>query len=190
MVEIKEDKRREYRISTEAIVDAKGEVEVYLNSKCLGRKPAGKANRHIASFEIVYEPGELVVVGFEKGVEVSRTSLRTAGTPASIRLTPDRTELKAKLRDLSFVTVEVLDADGNIVHNAFNDICFTVCGAGVLLAVGSGNPISDEPYVGNRRKVHEGRAMVVVGTDGEAGEIILRAAADGIPCAEAAIRVR
>lgn len=164
------------------------EVELYLNGKCLGRKPAGKANRHMASFETAYEPGELVAVGFENETETSRTTLRTAGAPASIRLIPDRNALKAELRDLSFVTAEVLDADGNIVHNACTDIYFTVCGSGSLLAVGNGNPISEELYAGNRRKVHEGRAMVVVGTNGEAGEIVLTAAADGIPSVKAVIR--
>lgn len=174
-----------------AVVDVyctDSEVELYLNGKSLGRKPAGIENRHRATFEIVYEPGELVAVGLEGGAEVSRTLLRTAGAPASIRLTPDRTAIKAEFRDLSFITVEVLDAEGNIVHNACNDIYFTVCGAGTLLAVGNGNPVSEEPYAGNRRKVHEGRAMVVVGAKGEAGEIVLTAAADGIPAASTVIQ--
>ena len=164
------------------------EVELYLNGKSHGRKPAGIENCHRASFEIAYEPGELVAVSLEGGAEVSRTTLRTAGAPASIRLTPDRTAIKAEFRDLSFVTVEVLDAEGNIVHNACNDIYFTVCGAGTLLAVGNGNPVSEEPYAGNRRKAHEGRAMVVVSAKGEAGEIVLTAAADGIPVASTVIQ--
>jgi len=72
------------------------EVELLLNGKPLGRKPAGKPNRYIASFKIVYEPGELVAIGYEKGVEASRTVLRTAGKPANIHLKPDRNVLKAE----------------------------------------------------------------------------------------------
>lgn len=163
------------------------EVELFLNGRSLGRKPVGKDNRYTASYETEYEPGELVAVGFTKGIETSRTTLNTAGKPVCIRLAPDRTALNSKFGDLSFVTVEVVDAAGNIVHNACTNIYFTVCGAGSLLAVGSGNPTTDEPYTGNQRKVHEGRAMVVVGTNGENGKIVLTAAADGIPSSTAVI---
>jgi beta-galactosidase len=155
----------------------------------VGRKPAGKANRYIASFEVVYEAGEVLAVGYENGVEVSRAVLRTAGEPASIRLTPDRSKLKAEFGDLSYVKVELLDAAGNVVHNGCSSINFTTHGAGSLLAVGSGNPLSEEMYVGTQRRVHEGRAMVVVRAKGETGEITLTAAAEGIPAASITLQV-
>jgi len=171
------------------IYSSDSEVELFINGRSLGRKPAGKANRYIASFEVVYEPGELVAVGYEKGVETSRTVLRTAGKPANIRLKPDRNVLKAEFGDLSYVTVELVDVAGNVCHNATNNVYFTACGVGSIVAVGSGNPVSEEMYVGNQRKVHEGRAMVVVRSNGEPGEIVLTATADGIPTASVNIRV-
>jgi beta-galactosidase len=171
------------------IYSTNDEVELMLNGSTLGRKPAGKANRYTASFDVTYEGGELVAIGYENGVEASRTILQTAGAPAAIRLTPDRGMLRAQFGDLSYVTVEVLDKNGNVVHNADNNVYFTAHGAGSLLAVGNGNPLSEEMYVGNQRRVHEGRAMVVVRTSGEAGEIVLTAAADGVPPASVSIRV-
>ena len=165
------------------------EVELFLNGKSLGRKPTGKANRYIASFEVVYEVGELTAVGYKNGAAVSRSVLRTAGAPAIIRLTPDCSKLKAEFGDLSYVTVEILDAEGNLVQDACNNIYFTIEGTGSLLAVGSGNPVTEEMYVGNQRKVHEGRAMVVVRSGDEVGNIILTAAADGIPSTQITIRV-
>lgn len=166
------------------------EVELLLNGKSLGRKPAGKPNRYIASFKVVYEPGELVAVGYEKGVEASRTVLRTAGKPANIRLKPDRNVLKAEFGDLSYVTVELVDSSGNICHNATNNIYFTAYGVGSIVAVGTGNPVTEEMYVGNQRRVHEGRAIVVVRANGEPGEIVLTAATDGVPTASIIIQVR
>ncbi|MEM1582502.1 MAG: glycoside hydrolase family 2 TIM barrel-domain containing protein [Candidatus Bathyarchaeia archaeon] len=171
------------------VYSTNSEVELFLNGRSLGRKPAGKANRYIASFEVIYEPGELVAIGYENGVETSRTVLRTAGKPAKILLKPDRNVLKAEFGDLSFITVELVDAAGNICHNATNTVYFTAYGVGSIVAVGNGNPVSEEMYVGNQRKVHEGRAMVVVRSNGEPGEIVLTATADGIPPASVTIRV-
>lgn len=170
------------------VYSTNSEVELFLNGKSLGRKPAGKANKYIASFEVVYEPGELVAVGYENGVEKSLTVLRTAGKPANIRLKPDRNVLKAEFGDLSYVSVELVDAAGNVCHNATDTVYFTAYGVGSIVAVGNGNPVSEEMYVG-KRKVHEGRAMVVVRSNGEPGEIVLTAAADGIPTASVTIRV-
>lgn len=166
------------------------EIELLLNGQSLGRKPAGKSHRYTASFETVYAPGELRAVAYEGGKEVSRTVLKTAGAPASLRLTPDRSEISAAFGDLSFVTVELLDAEGNVVYNADNLLCFTASGAGSLLAVGNGNPVSDEMYVGNQRRVHEGRAMVVLRSSGTGGKIKLHAAAEGVPAAECTINAK
>jgi len=171
------------------IYSADCEVELILNGKSLGRKAAGWENRYIASFELTYEPGTLEAIGYRNGEQVSHTVLKTAGAPAAIRLTPDRDKLKAQFGDLSYVTVEVLDAEGNVVHNADNELFFTVCGVGSLLAVGNGNPVSEEMYVGNRRRVHEGRAMAVVRASGEAGEILLTVSAEGLRPANLSIRV-
>ncbi|MFW6309259.1 MAG: glycoside hydrolase family 2 TIM barrel-domain containing protein [bacterium] len=159
------------------------EVELLLNGKSLGKKPAGKKNKYIASFELNYEPGELVAVNYKNGNEKSRSKLNTAGKPASIQLTPDRSSLNKEYGDLSYVKIEVLDSKNNLVHNASNNIFLTVSGVGSLLAVGSSDPMTEEMYVGNQRRVYQGRAMAVVRTEGKAGEIELNAAAEGIPAA-------
>lgn len=164
-------------------------VELFLNGKTLGRKPAGKENGYTATYELNYEPGTLLAVGYRSGSEASRSVLKTAGKPAAIRLTPDRDSLKEQFGDLSYVTVELEDTQGNIVGNADNEIHFSVCGVGSLLAVGSGNPVSEEMYVGNVRKAYQGRAMVVIRADGKAGDIVLTAVSDGIPASSVTIRV-
>jgi beta-galactosidase len=61
---------------------------------------------------------------------------------------------------------------------------------GSILAVGNGNPVSEEMYVGNQRKVYYGRAMVVVRANGEPGNIVLSASAEGIPTAQVVIEVK
>jgi len=164
------------------------EIELILNGVSLGRKIVGENKKYIATFETEYQPGELVAVGYNNGVRASSTVLKTAGAPANIRLIPDRSVIKAEFGDLSYITVEVIDKEGNVVHNADNNIYFTLYGVGTLLAVGNGNPVSEEMYVGNQRRVHEGRAMVVVRSNGEPGEITLNASADGMPSASVVVR--
>ena len=51
------------------IYSSADEVELFLNGVSLGRKPAGKAVGFTTSYEMTYEPGELVAVSYGNGVE-------------------------------------------------------------------------------------------------------------------------
>lgn len=93
-------------------------VELFLNGKSLGRGSAGKENRFCAVFEVSYEPGVLTAVSLSGDKEVSRAQIATTGAPASIRLTADRETLRADGESLSYIAVDVLDKDGNVVKDA------------------------------------------------------------------------
>jgi beta-galactosidase len=157
-------------------------VELFLNGASLGTK---RVERCTATFEVPYRPGTLQAVG--SNLDAAR-ELRTAGEPASIRFAADRETIGCD--DLSFVTVEVVDAGGLLHPNAGHEISFAVDGAGELAAVGSGDPVSTEPFRGNRRSAYRGRCLVVLRPRGERGEIHLRAEADGLAGAEATVCVR
>lgn len=159
------------------------EVELYLNNKSLGRKPTGKANKFLASFELDYEQGELLVVGLSQNAEVSRTTLITAEKPEELHLIPDRDTIDAVFGDLCYITAITKDKNGNLVDNADNSVYFTVNGAGSLLAVGNSNPKSEELYTGNVRKLHCGKAMAVIRANGTDGEITITASAEGLKTA-------
>ena len=165
------------------------EVEMLLNGRSLGKQPTEREQRYTATFEVPYTPGVLRAIGYDAGERVATWELQTVGAPASIRLTPDRDILQATGDDLSFITVEVVDARGRIHPNADHEICFTVQGQGVIAAVGSGNPVSEEPYRGNQRSAYEGRCLVAAKTTGTPGTITLRAQADGLDPAEITLEV-
>jgi beta-galactosidase len=157
-------------------------VELFLNGESLGTKtPDG----NIAAFEVPFRPGTLRAVGSNPTAEVE---LRTVGESARLRLTADRDPIEGN--GLSFVTVEVVDADGLMHPDAAHVISFAVDGPGAIAAVGSGDPAGTEPYRGTRRSVYRGRGLVVLRPHGEPGELRLRARADGLIEAEAVVRVR
>jgi len=164
------------------------QVELFLNGRSLGVRPSGKAERYTATFEVPYEPGQLKAVGLEDGKPVAEAVVETCGEAAALRLIPDRSSLRAADDDLSYITVEIVDAAGRVHPAADRPVYFTVQGEGVLAAVGSANPVSEEPYRGNMRTPYRGRALVVVRTTGKPGEIILRAQADGLAPAEVTLK--
>jgi beta-galactosidase len=169
---------RPLRIDVYAACEA---VELFLEGESLGTK---STEGHVASFEAPYRPGTLRAVGSDG----AGGELRTAGEPARLRLTPDRDRI-GRDGDLSFVTVEVVDADGLLHPNAGHAVSFAVEGAGRIAALGSGDPISTEPYVGDRRSAYRGRCLVVLQAGDGRGQILLRAEAEGLVGAETTVRV-
>lgn len=167
----------------------KDEVELLINGKSQGRKPAGVNNRNTAYFDVRYEPGTIAAVAFTGGKEDGKTELKTVGKPAAIRLTADRCEI-CKCDDLAYVTTEVVDEDGNVVKYADDMIHFTITGPGVIQAVGNGNPMNEEDYFGSKRSVHEGRCMTVIRSGCEVGDIILEAKSGLLKSAEITITVK
>jgi beta-galactosidase len=105
--------------------------------------------------------------------------LETTGVPASIKLIPDRTELKGDGEDVSVITAEVLDAQGRIVLIADNQIEFKIAG-GKIIGVANGNPSSLEADHANQRKAFNGLAQVILQSQSQPGPITLEAASEGL----------
>lgn len=167
------------------VYSADDEVELRLDGVSVGRKPAGAASENKVVFEVTYQPGILEAVGYRNGQEVGRTSLKTTGAPFALRLSPDRTALRGEYGDLAYVTVEVVDREGEVVRYADALVSLEIDGAGELIAVGTADPVSEELYVGNQRKAYQGRLMAVVRTTGQVGDIVLKATAEGLVAGEA-----
>jgi beta-galactosidase len=164
------------------------QVELFLDDESLGRISCSRSEKFKAEFDVVYAPGKLHAVGYSRGEAVAEQSLSTAGDPVQIKLIADCKEIQADGFDLCYITVEVRDTEGQLHPTADNNIFFTINGPGKILAVGNSNPVSEEMYVGNQRKVYRGRALVVVKSTDESGEIKLVAQADGLDGAEISIR--
>lgn len=128
-----------------------------------------------------YEPGTVKVVAYDKnGKAVAEKEMRTAGKPHHIELIPDRTQIKADGKDLSFVTVRVVDKDGNLCPLADDTISFKVKGAGTYRAGANGNPASLESFQTPKMKVFSGMMTAIVSANDKPGKITLEATGKGL----------
>ena len=155
------------------------EVELYINGKSQGVRRKDADHLHVVR-NVTFEPGTVRVVARKNGVETASQEIHTAGEPAQIRLTPDRSNIKSNGIDLSFVTVEILDKDGNLCPNADNLVQFSIDGKGFIAGVDNGSPISLERFKDNKRKAFYGKCLVVLQNNGKEGKIKLSAVSDGL----------
>ena len=128
-----------------------------------------------------YEPGTVKVVAYnDKGEAVAEKEIHTAGKPDHIELVADRNEIKADGKDLSFVTVRVVDKDGNLCPDAQHLIKYSVKGAGTYRAGANGDPTSIELFHLPQMKVFNGMMTAIVQSTDKPGEITLTATGKGL----------
>ena len=131
--------------------------------------------------DTVYEPGTVKVVAYDAdGNVAAEKEMHTAGKPYAIELEADRTAIKADGKDLSFITVKVVDKNGNLCPNAANEIVFKVKGAGSYCAGANGDPVSLESFQEPHMKVFSGMMTAIVSSSEEPGEIVLEASSKGL----------
>ena len=131
-----------------------------------------------------YEPGTVKVVAYdEKGNVAETTEMRTAGKPYAIRLSADRTSLTADGKDLSYLTVSVVDKDGIPCPTADNEISFKVTGNGTYRAGTGGNPASLEPLQRPKMKLFSGMLTAIISSTEKPGSITVQATAKGLKAA-------
>ncbi len=159
-------------------------VRLYLNDTLIGEKEAGEANDCLAVFDVPYAPGTLRAAGLDaSGNEVETVTLATAGAPAALRLTPDKTVMTADNQDIVFVEVEVVDRDGRVVPDAAVPVNFTISGPAQIKGAGSADLKSQEIYSEPSATTWKGRALVAVKSGKKKGISRLTAKAPSLPAA-------
>jgi beta-galactosidase len=156
-------------------------VKLELNGKVVGEEAVDDSKSITATFEVPYEPGVLIARCFDNGAEVASETIKTVGKPAAIRLSSDRSFIKADRNDLSYVMAYIIDAEGNIVLNA-DDVMvnFEIKGNGEIAGVGSGSPTDVSSFQQPHKKIWQGKCLAIIRPKGEAGKIVLTARAEGL----------
>ena len=128
------------------------------------------------SAEAYDENNKLIPEGSTEG----NASVTTTGEAAKLKADADRKTITADGKDLSYIEVDVTDANGHIVPDAANRVTFDVKGAGKLVGVDNGSSPDHDSYQADNRKAFSGKVLAIVQSTKEAGEITVTAKADGL----------
>jgi beta-galactosidase len=153
-------------------------VELFVNGVSQGRQSLN-VQGHVEWDNVPYAPGTLQAIGYNGGAATITNTIVTTGAPASIALIPDRNAIMDDGRDVSVVTVEVLDSQGRVAPTASNLVQFTITG-GAILGVANGDPSSHQADKASQRSVFNGLAEVIVQSTNQPGSISLTATSAGL----------
>ena len=177
-------KGREGQVTPVFVYTNYDSAELFVNGKSMGvRKKSDESAQskyRLMWMDVKYEPGTLKVVALDKnGKPVAEKSIVTAGKPHKLVLNPDRTVIKADGKDLSFVTVSVVDEKGNPCPNVSEQLNFKVTGSGTFRAVCNGDATSLEQFHLPTMKLFSGKLVVLVQSNTTAGKINLSVSGKG-----------
>jgi beta-galactosidase len=149
-------------------------VELFLNDKSQGSKTMSSSTGHL-QWSVPFATGTLQAKATKGGSVVATDTVKTAGAAAALVLTADRASIAADGRDLSFVEVDIVDAQGVVVPQANNAIAFTISGPGALVGLDAGDSTNHDSYKGTSHAAFSGKLMAIVQSTATAGKITLKA---------------
>lgn len=167
------------------------EAELFINGKSLGRKKKGPDEFRLQWNNAVYEPGEVRVTAYKSGQKWAENVQRTAGRPSRLEVTADRDPIMGDGRDLSYVTVRVVDARGVLVPRADARFHLSVSGPLEFAGACNGDATDLTGFQDPRQRTYNGLAQVILrGRAGRQGTGILTLRSDDAELPEATLRIR
>ncbi|WP_461810968.1 sugar-binding domain-containing protein [Faecalimonas sp.] len=142
-------------------------------------------NKLYRTWNVPFEEGKLEARAFDENNQritetEGRSSVTTTGTKAKLQVKVDRTEIKANGKDLSYLQIDVVDANGNIVPNAADKVRVEVTGNGTLVGLDNGWQTDHDSYKGTERRVYNGSGIAIVQSTKNAGDITVKVSAEGL----------
>jgi beta-galactosidase len=162
-------------------------AELFINGKSMGVQKKQKDTTNLQKryrlmwMDVKYEPGTVKVIAFDKdGKPAAEKTIVTAGKPYKLLLEPDRTTINADGEDISFVTVSVVDKNGNLCPTAAEQLNFSIKGAGKYRAACNGDATSLEQFHLPTMKTFSGKLVVLVQSTKQVGNIELTVSGKGL----------
>lgn len=162
------------------VYSAAEEVELFLNGRSLGKKPAGEEHNYTASYEVLYEPGKLSAYNYADGKKTECFCINTAGDDLQMHAEADTTQLRADGEDLAFITVKLMDHKG--VENLFAQkrVHVEIEGNAYLQGFGNADPQSVGSYDNSDWETFDGYVMAVIRASRECGDVRVTFSAEGL----------
>jgi beta-galactosidase len=161
-------------------------AELFLNGKSLGKKAMDRDEMQIV-WLVPYKAGILTAVAYKNGKEIARKSETTASSPAAVKLTADRKAITANKRDVVYIVADIVDAKGNFVPYANNEITFEVTGPYKLIGVENGDIIDVSPHKVLNRKAFMGKALLILQATDQKGKLVVRGVSPGLKSTEVSV---
>lgn len=181
---------REGEVTPVHVFTSGDEGELFVNGVSQGRRKKGEFEYRLRWDEVLYEPGEVRVRTWRDGQPWADATVETTGAPARLVLEADRDRIGNDGRDLSFVTLRVLDAQGRPIRNADSHVRFEVHGPAELVATDNGDPRDLVAFPSPTRQAFSGLALAIVrGRAGQSGTAVVRVHGDGLASAELRLHV-
>lgn len=150
-------------------------AELFVNGKSMGLREKNSKNKYeryrLMWNDVVYQPGEIKVVAYKEDGSIADTkTIKTAGKTYRIKTTADRKKISADGKDLTFVTVEIVDKDGNLCPKADNLLFFDVEGNVKLKAVCNGDPTDQTSFASDYMRAFNGKLVVILQSSEKTGK--------------------
>jgi beta-galactosidase len=155
----------------------------------VGDRVLTEDDRSVARIAVPYAPGRLVATAYQAGRAIGRQTLETVGPAAALRVRVDRPRLSPNRNDLSYVTVEVVDAQGRLVPDAVRVLRASISGGAELAAFGNANPRGVASFRQPVAKTWHGRALLILRPTLSDAAATLTVAADGLKSAGAVLTI-
>ena len=156
-------------------------VELFLNGVSLGKKALSqRGTKNQYAYTVAYAAGTLVANGYDaSGNLIAQDIQYTAGAPAKLALSSDKTAVSTASDDLVYITCDVQDKNGTLCPNADNSVTFTVVG-GTIIGTDNGHGANVEKLSGSSHSAFSGKCLCVVKHDGASGVMKITATANGL----------
>ena len=168
-------------------------VELIINGKSIGVKENHKdpKSRNKIKWENVkYESGYIEAVAYKDGKVIARHRIETTGTAVKLKLMPDAEQWKADGLDLQHIRIWAVDSKGRKVYNANQELTFIVDGDAQIVGVDNGDITSEELTVGNKRRLFNGSAFVILRAGEKPSNITLQVSATGYKTVKAKLQTK
>ncbi len=174
------------------------EVELFVNGVSQGKRRHATAadvagiyekraekGVHLGRFrlmwnDVVYQPGEITAIAYQNGLEVARSTVKTAGEPHHIKLSAYSKKIHADGEDLNFITASILDAEGNLCPHAADRLTFTVEGAAEFLTTDAGDQRETETFLRPDKKALAGMLVCCVRATEQPGAVTVTCSGEGL----------